>query len=168
MDEIDQRILEILQSDGRISMRRLSEQIHMSAPATIERVRRLEENRSIMGYRAIVRPDRVGLQINTFVLVAADPHRQEELYRFVRENDRIVAAYVLLGRYSLMLQVSCPDMEDYLHTIYLIREYGYTETYPMCDLLKSETYKRLKSVPRSAHQFVACWGDDTDDGDHTP
>ena len=47
MDEIDLDILEILQKDGRISMKKLAEQIHMSSPSTIERVRRLEENRSI-------------------------------------------------------------------------------------------------------------------------
>ena len=109
MDEIDLDILEILQKDGRISMKKLAEQIHMSSPSTIERVRRLEENRSILGYRAVVRPDRVGLQVNTFVLVIVDPNQQEELYRFVRESDRIVAAYVLLGKYGLMLQISCPD-----------------------------------------------------------
>lgn len=156
MDEIDQKILEILQVDGRISMKRLAEQIHMSSPSTIERVRRLEENRSIMGYRAIVRPDRVGLQINTFVLVSVASHRQEALHQFIKENDRIVAAYALLGKYGLMLQISCPDMEDFLHTIYLIQEYGYTESYPICDLLKTESYKRLKSIPRSDHRFVVC------------
>ena len=156
MDEIDLNNLEILQKDGRISMKRLAEQIHMSSPSTIERVRRLEENRSILGYRAVVRPDRVGLQINTFVLVAVDPNQQEALYRFAQESDRITAAYVLLGKYGLMLQISCPDMEDYLHTIYQIQKFGFTESYPICDLLKTEYYKRLTSVARSDHNFVAC------------
>ena len=156
MDEIDLNILEILQKDGRISMKKLAEQIHMSSPSTIERVRRLEDNRSILGYRAVVRPDRVGLQINTFVLVIVDPTQQEALYHFARESDRIVAAYVLLGKYGLMLQISCPDMEDYLHTIYQIQKFGYTESYPICDLLKTEYYKRLTSVAKSDHNFVAC------------
>lgn len=162
MDEIDLDILEILQKDGRISMKKLAEQIHMSSPSTIERVRRLEENRSILGYRAVVRPDRVGLQVNTFVLVIVDPNQQEELYRFVRESARIVAAYVLLGKYGLMLQISCPDMEDYLHTIYLIQKFGFTESYPICDLLKTECYKRLTGVVHSDHNFVACGEKTTD------
>ena len=75
MDATDFKILEILQSDGRIAMKKLAEQINMSTPATIERVKKLEENQGIVGYKAIIRPDRVGREVSAFVLV--DIHRDQ-------------------------------------------------------------------------------------------
>lgn len=69
MDATDFKILEILQSDGRISMKKLADQINMSTPATTERVRKLEENQSIVGYKAIIRPDLVGREVSAFIQV---------------------------------------------------------------------------------------------------
>ena len=125
MDQIDFQILEILQRDGRIPMKKLAEQISMSTPAVIERVKKLEENQSIVGYHAVVRPDRV-----------------DAFYRYVRESDNVIQASELAGRFTALLEVSCPDMEEFLKTVYDFYDMGTTETYVITDLIKSGVYKR--------------------------
>lgn len=54
MDLVDQNILHNLQEDGRISMTELGKRVGLSVPAVKERVKRLEENGTILGYRAVL------------------------------------------------------------------------------------------------------------------
>ena len=56
IDTIDQRILDELQSEGRVSYRDLGERVGLSAPAVTERVRRLERQGVITGYTATIDP----------------------------------------------------------------------------------------------------------------
>ena len=60
VDSLDELILAALQENGRLTMKSLAEQVGLSSPAMIERVRRLEERGVISGYRAIVAPAALG------------------------------------------------------------------------------------------------------------
>lgn len=72
MDAIDWSIVELLQQDGRISIRELARQISLSAPATAERVRRLEEAGVILGYSAVIDPHAVGLGIRAIIRMGCE------------------------------------------------------------------------------------------------
>lgn len=153
MDQIDFRILEILQQDGRITMKKLGEQINMSTPATIERVRKLEENKSILGYRALIRPDRVGHEVGAFVMVAVDRANRDRFYNYIRERDCIIEAYEIVGRFTAMLHVSCSNMEEFLKTVYDLYDIGSTETYVITDLIKNGVYKRAIDTRDDGRSF---------------
>lgn len=154
MDAIDFKILELLQTDGRMPMRRLAEQINMSTPATIERVRKLEERQSIVGYKAIVRPDRVGHEVGAFVLVAVDREYRDKFYQYVQTSNSVVEAYELAGRYTAVLHLSCPDMEEFLKTVYDLYKMGSSESYVITDLLKSGIYRRGTEVIEGTDRTV--------------
>ncbi|GAA3756533.1 Lrp/AsnC family leucine-responsive transcriptional regulator [Spinactinospora alkalitolerans] len=66
-DILDWRILEELQTDGRLSYNELSRRVKLSAPAVAERVRRLEERGVIAGYHAHVDPAAAGLPVTALV-----------------------------------------------------------------------------------------------------
>lgn len=68
MDSIDEKIIQILQKDGRISMQKLAKELPMSVPATCDRVRKLEDYGVIEGYSAVVDYTKVGKSINAFIL----------------------------------------------------------------------------------------------------
>lgn len=70
MDGTYWAILGTLQIDGRISFSELGRQVHMSAPAVAERVRRLEEAGVIDGFHANVKSARLGWTVRAFVLMA--------------------------------------------------------------------------------------------------
>src|SRR5277367_4400680 len=69
IDDIDCEILAELQANARIAFAELGRRVGLSTPAVIERVKRLEENHIILGYRAMVDPAKVGLPVRAFVKV---------------------------------------------------------------------------------------------------
>lgn len=153
MDATDFKILEILQSDGRISMKKLANQINMSTPATIERVRKLEENQSIVGYKAIIRPDRVGREVSAFIQVEVHRDQRTAFYQYIKSSDNIIDAYELAGRYTALLYVSCPDMEEFLKTVYDLYDMGNSETYVITDLIKSGIFRRIPDSRDDGRSF---------------
>lgn len=68
--------------------------------------------------------------------------RRDAFYRYVRESDNVIQASELAGWFTALLEVSCPDMEEFFKTVYDFYGMGTTETYVITDLLKSSVYKR--------------------------
>ncbi|MEU2115885.1 Lrp/AsnC family transcriptional regulator [Streptomyces sp. NPDC016459] len=71
-DAVDRRILDLLQSDGRIKLSELGRRVRLSPAAVTERVRRLEASGAVSGYGAHVSPARLGYGIQAFIRV--NPH----------------------------------------------------------------------------------------------
>src|SRR5471030_2988932 len=67
LDKLDRKILRILQDDGRISMKDLSEQVGLSITPAIERVKRMERDGVITGYHARIDPPSLGAKLLVFV-----------------------------------------------------------------------------------------------------
>ena len=70
MDMTDHKIIEILQEDGRISMKDLGKIVGLTSPAVSERVKKLEEAGIIEGYKAIISPDALGRVIKAFIHIS--------------------------------------------------------------------------------------------------
>ncbi len=89
LDSLDERILSSLQADGRLTMKALAEEIGMSSPAVIERVRRLEERGMLTGYRGLVDPAAIGRPLSV-MLFATVPHaKHEEFLNTLREHPAV-------------------------------------------------------------------------------
>ncbi|MFI9104849.1 Lrp/AsnC family transcriptional regulator [Streptomyces fildesensis] len=72
LDSVDTRLLELVQTEGRITLSELGRRVSLSPAAVAERIRRLEGNGIITGYSAVVAPDRLGYGMLAFVRVS--PH----------------------------------------------------------------------------------------------
>jgi Lrp/AsnC family leucine-responsive transcriptional regulator len=110
VDSLDEQILAALQENGRLTMKSLAEQVGLSSPAMIERVRRLEERGVISGYRAIVAPAALGRPISA--LIAASVHRrdQEAFSRQVQEQAAVAEVHRTTGDATHLVKVNVPDM----------------------------------------------------------
>jgi Lrp/AsnC family leucine-responsive transcriptional regulator len=98
MDATDERILTILQEDGRISLRELGQRVGLSGPAVAERLRRLEDSGAITSYRAVVEPARVGRSIGAFIAVAlAQGHTTAELEAFAAQAPEVLECHRVTG-----------------------------------------------------------------------
>src|SRR5215208_3958805 len=101
LDRADLTLLEMLQCDGRTTVQALSEAIHLSARATLNRVRKLESAGMIEGYRALISRAVLGEQISVFAEIALKDQRQAVVQRFERRmaaTPEVVACYVISGR----------------------------------------------------------------------
>ncbi|MDY7538800.1 Lrp/AsnC family transcriptional regulator [Undibacterium sp. RTI2.1] len=115
MDNYDRSILKHLQDDGRMSNLQLAENIHLSAPQTLRRVRALEEKRVIRGYVAQVSAEAIGLGVIAFVSLSLD----REQFRNVREVERnimafpdIIECHTITGDFDYILKVVAPDLKS--------------------------------------------------------
>jgi Lrp/AsnC family leucine-responsive transcriptional regulator len=116
LDPIDCRIVAALQSDGRLSNVELAEQVGLSASPCLRRVKRLEQEGYIEGYRAALRRDRVGLGFSAFVGVKLDGHANARALSFeqaVMEMPEVVACHLVSGEADYFLEVVVPDLADY-------------------------------------------------------
>jgi DNA-binding Lrp family transcriptional regulator len=117
LDRIDQKIIEILKLDGRISFQRLAQQVHLTPRPCQERVRKLERAGIIRGYSAIIREDQPqrGLILQLHVALATQSGRaaQEAFEKEVNSCADVVDCWLLSGSFDYLLRLRCLDMDAY-------------------------------------------------------
>ena len=116
LDAIDRRIVTELQSDGRLSNVELADKIGLSPSPCLRRVKRLEQQGYIEGYRAALRRDRVGLGFSAFVGIKLDGHANERALAFEKaivEMPEVVACHLVSGEADYFLEVVVPDLAEY-------------------------------------------------------
>jgi DNA-binding Lrp family transcriptional regulator len=82
LDDVDLRILDELQQDGRMTNVELARRVGLSAPPCLRRVRRLEEAGVIRGYHADLSPTALGYEITFFALVGLESQKEAVLTAF--------------------------------------------------------------------------------------
>ena len=120
LDELDSAILEILQTDARISNVELARRVNLSPPATLARVRRLEEIGYIDQYTTLVNRKQIGFDMLCFVRVSLQLHDIEQVNGFreaVQQLPEILECHHVTGDYDYILKVvahNTEDLEDFL------------------------------------------------------
>ena len=109
LDGHDTRILEELQRDARITMAELGRRVNLSQPAVTERVRKLELNGVIRGYRAIVDPQRLGYGIRA--LVRAGRVEYARMVKLIEQTQEVINAWNVTGEDSWILEIAVIDVE---------------------------------------------------------
>ena len=74
-DEVDRKILELLQTDARTPLAAIGKAVGLSGPAISERVHKLEESGVILGYTTLLDPEKLGLPLTAFIRVMVDTGR---------------------------------------------------------------------------------------------
>ena len=118
LDAVDRRILQVLQSQGRITYDELAAGVGLSASATLRRVKRLEEAGVISGYVALVAPERVGLGLTAYINVRLAKHAEQRsptdaFAASVQAWPEVVECAALTGEMDYLLRVLVRDMEHY-------------------------------------------------------
>lgn len=116
MDTTDRAILTHLQADGRLPNNALADRVHLSPSPCLRRLKRLEADGTIRGYRAILDRRKVGLDLTVFVelkLRINSEQQAAELERKVAEIDEIVACHMLAGAADFLLEIVVADLAAY-------------------------------------------------------
>ncbi|MEQ9405249.1 MAG: Lrp/AsnC family transcriptional regulator [Cyclobacteriaceae bacterium] len=116
LDEIDRKILDILQSNAKITNAQLSKDIGLSPAPTLERVKKLETSGIIKSYHATLDTERVGLSVNTFVLVSLKGHNKKNIDYFINEINKIqevIECHHITGSGDFILKIIARDIQSY-------------------------------------------------------
>jgi len=122
LDDIDLRTLALLQEDCRTSLARLGEQVGLSAPAVLERIKKLEAAGVITGYRAILDGRRLGLDITAFIgVIISHPNVIPRFEGEVIALHGVLECHHVTGEYTLLLKVKTANTSSLEHLISQIR-----------------------------------------------
>lgn len=110
VDSLDEQILAALQANGRLTMKSLAEQVGLSSPAMIERVRRLEERGVISGYRAVVAPEALGRPITAVISATVGPEASDEFATRLGRQDSVSEVLRTTGAATHLIKVHVPDL----------------------------------------------------------
>jgi DNA-binding Lrp family transcriptional regulator len=129
LDEMDRRILRVLQRDGRIQNTELAQEVGLSPSPCLRRVRLLEQAGVIRRYVAVLDPAQVGVGMTLFTrvwLTAQDADTIEHFMQAMRELPQVLECYIMLGDSDAMLRVAVKDLDDYrrFQTTHLTRANG--------------------------------------------
>jgi Lrp/AsnC family leucine-responsive transcriptional regulator len=110
VDRTDWALLAELQRDGRASFAELARAVSMSPSAVTERVRRLEESGVIAGYRALVSPTAVGLDVMAFVRLRYPTGNYRPFHALLDSTPEIIEAHHVTGEDCFVLKVVARSM----------------------------------------------------------
>lgn len=116
LDCIDQRIIDVLQQDGRITNAMLSERVNLSPSACLRRVRRLERDGVISGYGARIDPHALGQPCEVFVEITLRRQSEEQLRAFetaVQSCPAVMECHLVSGDADYLLRVRAADPAHY-------------------------------------------------------
>ncbi|MBU2969802.1 leucine-responsive transcriptional regulator Lrp [Pseudoalteromonas sp. C2R02] len=151
LDRIDHKILVELQKDGRLSNVELARRIGLSATPCLERVKKLERDGFIMGYRAVIDPAKVGAALLVYVeitLTKTSPDVFEDFSQAVKLHDEILECHLVSGNFDFLLKTRVADMSAYRLVLgdVLLRLPSVSEsrTYVVMEEVKSDEMLPLK------------------------
>ena len=116
LDHVDRRMLEILQEDGRISNAALAERLHLSPSPCLRRMRALERDGVISGYRAVLDRATLGLGLTVFVELRVEGHSDrtaKAISDALTAAPEVISTYVVSGSADFLLEVVVADLPAY-------------------------------------------------------
>lgn len=116
LDEIDRKILTLLQADSRLTMQALAERVGLSVSPCHRRVRLLEERGVITRYGAMVDQKSLGLHVSVFVSIKLERQKEEDLQRFAKAISswsEVLECYLMTGNRDYLLRVVAADLASY-------------------------------------------------------
>lgn len=128
LDDVDWQLLELLQADGRMTFSELGRRVSLSAPATTERVRRLQERGIITGYGATVDATKLGLPIEAIVRARVRSLDGTRFRETILPRLEVVAADHVTGDECWILRVVCASTADLESFVERTQRYGETTT----------------------------------------
>ncbi|MBB6180262.1 Lrp/AsnC family transcriptional regulator [Pseudorhizobium flavum] len=116
LDAFDRKILEIVSEDGRIAVTELATRIGLSKTPCAARLKRLIEEGYILGFRAMLDPQKLGLEHVAFAEVTLSDTREKALAEFnqaVWKIREVEECHMIAGRFDYLLKVRTPNIRRY-------------------------------------------------------
>lgn len=120
LDATDRQLLQLLQEDGRMTIKELSNQLNLSTTPVFERIKKLEKNGVIDRYMAVLNPDKLGKKLTAFAHISIKDHAKELVESFVEKVvsfPEVQEFHYVSGASDFMIKVLVADMEQYNHFI---------------------------------------------------
>jgi Lrp/AsnC family leucine-responsive transcriptional regulator len=151
LDEIDLGILGALQENCRTSLAKIGEQVGLSAPSVIERVKKLEDGGVIRGYHASLEARRLGIDVTAFIGVCVThPRLTKGFENEIESIEDVLECHHVTGTYTLLLKVKTASTSSLETLISRLRSINGVERTETMVVLSTKTERAQLKLPRLA------------------
>ena len=128
LDNIDKKIMEILQINARTPVKEIAKEVFLSSPAVSARIDHLEKSGVITGYHAQLNPEFLGYHIKAFINLEVEPFQKKEFYPFIQGIPNVIECNCVTGEYSMLIEVGFQSTVELDHFINVLQKFGRTKT----------------------------------------
>ncbi|WP_436661573.1 Lrp/AsnC ligand binding domain-containing protein [Acinetobacter sp. P1(2025)] len=152
LDRTDLKILDILQTDGRISNSKLAELVNLSPTAVMARVQKLTKDEFILGYEAKLNPAKLNANFLVFVEVLLDkttPNVLDDFIDAVTQYPEIVECHMVSGGFDFLIKLRSAGMEEFRRIagqiLWQLPGVKETRSYPVMQVVKDSSKIKINS-----------------------
>jgi Lrp/AsnC family transcriptional regulator, leucine-responsive regulatory protein len=116
LDDIDRKILRLLQDDCRLTMQEIADRVGLSASPCHRRIKMMEDSGLIRRYVALIDQRKIGLPVSVFVSIKLERQREKDLEAFSKAISRwpeVLECYLMTGHRDYLLRVVVEDLAAY-------------------------------------------------------
>lgn len=113
-DDLDEMVLRMLQGNGKMTIEEIAEKLDRSPSTVRDRIRRMEEERLILGYSTIIDPERLDIDAEALVLADVDPLSEGKAMSALMSMEEVSEVMKVTGEPRLMFRVRASDREELL------------------------------------------------------
>lgn len=152
LDSIDLQILSIIQEQGRIPLVKLGEQVGLSSPSVIDRIKKLEDSSIIAGYHASIDARSLGKDVTAFIGVSiTHPKTIAVFEQTIDALEDVMECHHVTGQHTVLLKIKTENTSSLERLISTIRSIeGVTRTETMV-VLSTHTERSTIAVPTATH-----------------
>ena len=128
IDEIDNKLLMLLNKNARMPLKDLSAKVFLTTPAVSARVEKLENLGYITGYHAAMDLEKLGYIVKAFIMLTVSPEDSKNFAKFIKDEKNVLECYHITGPYSMLLKVTFKTTSLLDGFLGKLQVYGKTET----------------------------------------
>jgi len=128
MDDIDAKLITLLQKNARSPLKLLAEQVFLSSPAVSARIESLEKQGILTGYMATIDPIKLGYHITAFINLEMTPKQKPQFYPFIQACPNVLECNCVTGQYSMLIKVAYRSTMELDTFIGQLQKFGNTST----------------------------------------
>jgi DNA-binding Lrp family transcriptional regulator len=113
-DDLDETILRMLQGNGKMTIEEIADKLDRSPSTIRDRMRRMEEERLILGYSTIVDQERLDIDAEALVLADIDPQSEGKAMSVLMSLEEVSEVMKVTGESRLMFRVRAADRKELL------------------------------------------------------
>ena len=128
MNSVDRQILNIIQREGRVSVKKIAEQCFISSPSASIRLQKLESRGLIKSYSADVDYHLLGYAIKSYVHIDVNAKNKFKFYHYIEKIRNVLECDCITGDYSMRLKVLFKTMAELDQFVNDLQQFGDTHT----------------------------------------
>ena len=128
MDQIDAKLIMLLQQNARTSLKELAKEVFLTTPAVSARIEKLEKEGIITGYSANINPIKLGYHITAFINLELQPTQKKVFYPVIEKIPNVIECNCVTGTYSMLMKVAFPSTIELETFIGRLQKFGKTQT----------------------------------------